>query len=369
MTYNSILDTFFGSNWLRYGLIPVYLVIVFLLHKRIFGGKKRKLLFATLYYGVPIVWFFIVGMANPTWWGYGKPEMITALRVENGKLYAQDYVLTAGGKMSKGSPYGRVHVIDAKTGERLLRFSVGHGKENSIIGIRGDTLAYASDDRVTFYSITDGRELLVWSAETLPKLYPELASGLHNFSAYKTRVDLHVSSMDGSKWMLNIMDKSITKEGEAPAYPPRTDRLFVEGGAICRYRDVSYSEEVIGLESKDGEGAREVICGENDSVLNNELIFLEGNIVALSLKDSCFVVKHYETIAKTRAIFTCVSLDGKRKLWEVRQSVLLPDDDGEEEFSMFAAIDEANGLFIISIDDELITLSLKDGKVMWREIP
>jgi hypothetical protein len=53
----------------------------------------------------------------------------------------------------------------------------------------------------------------------------------------------------------------------------------------------------------------------------------------------------------------------------VRQSLLRPGDDDDEALSISSGIDEANGIFFISMDDELIALSLKDGKVLWRQVP
>src|SRR5688572_21799168 len=152
MNYNSLLDGIFGNNWLAYGLLPVYLILVLAFHKRILSGKKKTLVKAVVYFAVPLLWLITVGSINPVYWGYGKPKGITALYVANGKLLVQDYVLTAGGKMSRGTPYSRIHVIDPVSGKGLLRFSAGEGK-GDIVGVRGDTLAYATAEEVQFFSV------------------------------------------------------------------------------------------------------------------------------------------------------------------------------------------------------------------------
>jgi hypothetical protein len=110
------------------------------------------------------------------------------------------------------------------------------------------------------------------------------------------------------------------------------------------------------------------LCGHNGIALNDR-IFLDGKIVALSLKDSCFVIMHYETITRLKSIFSCMSPDGRRKIWEVRQSVLRPSEDNTESLDISCCMDEADGIFFVAMKNELIALLLKDGNVLWREVP
>lgn len=372
MNYNAFLDGFFGNYWLCYGLLLVYVVLVFVFSKRLFGekDKKRKLLSGFMYYAVPILWVITVGMINPVFWGYGKPVGITSIYAHGGKLYVQDYLMMMSGRISHGNPYSRIHIIDAKTGERLRRFTVGEGRSGSIVGVHGDTLIYANSDNVQFYSVADGSTLLTWSAETLPKLFPQLTSGVHNFSANRTGNFLQVNGMDGNNWMLDILHNSISKSDILPppvSYDPGV--LFLDNGRIRKESSDGYSRDYIDLDAKSGNSNQQVLCNGKDSVLNKDLVFLGGKIVAFSLTDSCFVVQHYETVAQKRVIFTGVSMDGKQKLWEIRQHDLRPGDDEDDRTVFSANTDATNHLFCVSLKNELFAFGLKDGKLVWREVP
>ena len=371
MNYHSLLDGFFGNNWICYGLLLVYMVLIFVFHRRIAGPKekRRKVLLGFLYFAMPLLWLLTIGLVNPTWWGFGKPRGITALYVADGKLYVQDFLMTAGGKTSRGSPYSRIHVVDPATGEGLLRFSVGAGK-GDIIGVHGDTLAYATADEVQFFSVSTGELLYAWNAETLPQLFPELSPGLNQFSAYKTGNALRVNSMDGNYWVLDILDNTISPDGNSITERTPSGKMFVKDGAIYVDNRQDYPEQIIHLDYKNGSGQQEVLEGVGDSILNPSLTFLDGRIIALDLQRNCFVVMHYTTTARTQVIFTAVSLENYQQLWSIPQTQLRPEDaENEEQVEVPFATDEKNGALIVCFKTEVICLDLKDGAVKWRKIP
>lgn len=368
MNYNALLDGFFGNYWLCYGLLLVYMVLVFVFHKRL-RVKEKKLRKAILSFAVPLLWLITLGLINPVYWGYGSPKGITALYVAENKLFVQDYLTTAGGKMSRGVPYSRIHVIDPVSGEQQLRFGVGESK-GEIIGVHGDTLAYATAEEVQFFSVSSGQLLYAWNSETLPQLFPALESGLNQFSAYKTGNDLHVTSMDGNRWVLDIMHNSIAADGDNAAPGMPTGKLVLNDGAICVDNDPGYPEKLVYLDYKSGSGDQQVLYGRSGFVLNSKLTFLDGEIVAFSAVDSCFVVMHYTTIARTHVIFTAISWDGQRQLWSLAQTVLWPEDaDDDEQVAVLTVPDDQNGLLVLSFATEVIAVDMKDGSVKWRKIP
>ncbi len=368
MNYNYLLDSFFSSYWLCYGLLGLYIAVIVLLKTKLRPEQKKKLPndFVS-YYLIPTLWILIVTFLNPIVLGYGASRRISTLDARGGKLYVMDYLLTAGGKEMSGIQCYRMHIIDPQTGEKKLRFITK--RPGYLLFANNDTLAFAHPDDITFYASATGRELAVWSAKTLPKFFPELASGIHNFDMYNPSKGLEVSSLDGNKWVLNIRNGSITRFDRhyQEKYEP-TDSCYIENNAIRR-DDQRFGTTMIALEDVVGTEHKRAICGPHDSIINPRLLFLYGKIIALSVKDSCFIIQDYETTNQDRVTFTCMSLDGKRRLWEVVQNRLRPGDSKTEPANAASCIDTQNDLFIASIKNEVMAFRMADGKMLWRQVP
>jgi len=366
VTYNKFFDALFYSYWVGFGVLALYVAAMLLIRKRCYPNSDKLWPGALLYGLVPFLWIMTMGEVNPFALGYGKPYEITGITLKDGALFVKDYIMSSGSKATRGVRSYRMHVIDPETGQKKLRFLLGGG--GVIMSIKGDSLIFGYSDAVISFSATSGRIIREWTAKTLPGIFPELKSGVNDFSLEKERQEINLTSLDGNKWTLNFMTSVLVPYDGAEKEEKKTiNKITLDKYGIYMY-DGEHEKRVAALHDKPDGERQQVLWGHNDVGLNDE-VFLEGKIVALSLKDSCFIVQHYETIKMLKVIFTCMSLDGKRKIWEVRQSVLRPHEFNDESLKVNSCIDEQNGIFFATMKDEIIALSIKDGKVMWREVP
>jgi hypothetical protein len=105
---------------------------------------------------------------------------------------------------------------------------------------------------------------------------------------------------------------------------------------------------------------------DNDSVTNPNLKFLLGEFIALSEPQQCLVVLSYATTDKTGFLLTGVSLDGRQKLWELRQSALRPQDAATDALTYAWACDQAQGVLYFGMRDEVMAITMASGKQLWR---
>jgi hypothetical protein len=373
MTYNSFFDALFYSYWVGFGVLGLYLVVVYLVKKRIYGDAWTPWVNAIFQFLVPFLWIMTMGEVNPFAWGYGKPYEITNTKMLGGYLFVRDYVKSSGSKATFGSPSYRMHVIDPKTGEKKVRVLLGG--VGTIIGIKGDSLVLSYSNAVVFFSFKTGKELCEWTAKTLPQVFPQLSSGVGELSVDKETKQIALTSLDGNQWTLDILSRSLVRG--TPADTPDVsgpDMIRVDKHGLSVLRG-GHSYMLATLCAKDGSEHQQLLCGHIGDIINKDEIFLDGQIVAFSQKDTCFIVMHYETIKKLKMIFTCMSKGGKAKSWEVRESQLRPSRNSmsylssDEPLPFSCCTDHANDLLIITMDIEIIALRMRDGSIAWREVP
>ena len=368
MNYNFLLDTFFSYPWLDYGIIVVYLGIIVWFNSRLFPDGSSWIKKGIFIYILPIVWITTVSALNPALLGYGKAQGINRLVAADGKLFVIDYLRATGGKrLTKGSPCYRLHLVDPVSGHKIRRSSLYNVYSPGHVIIHSDTLALTQPSEVRFYSIASGEKINTWSVKTLPLLFKELAGGVVSPEPNYVENNVVVNGLDGNKWMLDIRGNSIMpyKKYKEDAYVP-TNKLYIKDGEL-RMDNKLYGTAVVQFGRVKGTDHKLILCGP-DSVLNRSTVFLKGDIIAVSAKDSCFVVRDYDNIKKNGVCFTCMSLDGKRKLWELRQSQLRPDDK-DADANDCSCIDEVNDVFVANIKNELFAVNMRDGKLLWRQVP
>lgn len=365
MSYNSFLDTYFSSYWFGFG-IPVALMILYIgLHKYIRKGKPYTFAERTIVIAVAAGIVMISGLVNPLYWGYGKPQAIDDIRFEKGKLLVMDHIMTMGSRYESGSPCSRVHVLDPLKGEKQLRFLVG--EQADLIGMHGDSITVSRYNDFGSYSATSGKCYAVYSRETLPKLFTELASGVNSIMWGDGRNIMEITAQDGRNW--NLYGKTgkleeVKSGTDRPKHIP-TNRLFIHEKEI-RIDDEHFGSEYLELKGEGENQHRLQLCNANDSVLNTDLVFLDGRPVAINMQDSSFVILHFETLKKERFILTCLTLDGKKKLWEIRQSQFNSTYNYPDYYEPRVDADEHSGLLCFSIDKEVFAVQLKTGKEVWR---
>ena len=285
----------------------------------------------------------------------------------NGKIYVTDFLLAGGGEASDPMQYSRIHILDEKTGNKILRFPAG--EEGDLRGIAGDSLIFWHYNTADIFSASTGKSISKWSNKTLPKIFPELSSGIENTMIGDQGKLLEITTMDGNHWNLSLATGKLWPEKsnqQRLKYIPSHQiylhnddqieiddqpggRTLLELDGICQNQDIEYLTDV------------------NDTVVNKNLKFLRGKFIALDQQKKCFVVLSYETTQKLRFILTGISLDGKDKLWELRQSSLRPDDDMKYPISVSWNSDTKTDTLFFAMQDEVIAVQMMTGTILWRQ--
>ena len=92
-----------------------------------------------------------------------------------------------------------------------------------------------------------------------------------------------------------------------------------------------------------------------------------GKFIAVSEKENCFVILSYETTKKTGLILSCFTLNGKEKLWELRNDLLRVEDDPEDPLTTESVMDDNSEKLFFAMKDEIICLDIKTGDIIWRQ--
>ncbi len=364
MSYNSFLDTYFSSWWFGLGVPLVFMLILIVFSKQIYRRKDYTFGMRTINIAVPFVFAITSALINPMYLGYGHPAAIDEIRMINGRLIVMDHILTLGTRGADPDAYMRVHVLNAENGSKIIRFPAGNGAR--LIGIHGDSLSVARFNDVAYFSVTNGKQYVVYNTETLPKLFPELSTGVDNFMWCDDRNIMEMSSNDGKKWdLFTATGKLITEDAKRAKSKIATYNIYIESREIRREEETG--DKVIVQLSGKGENQNQMyVTNREDSILNENLIFLVGLPVGIDIKDSCFFILHYETLKKERFILSCVTLDGKKVVWEIKQTQFNADYTYPEVYAPHVGVDETSGKVFFSIDKEIFAVNIKDGKLLWR---
>jgi hypothetical protein len=294
--------------------------------------------------------------------------VIDEIHLEKGKLFVLDYTLSAGGRNSDPMACERLHILDPVNGEKKLRFRVGD--QGRFVGVHGDSVCVARYNDVGYFSVTNGNLFSVYSRETLPGLFKELSSGVDNYMWGDGRNIMEINALDGTNWNLYTKTGTIysadkkPKTDSRPPYVP-TYKLSIHEREI-RIDDGPGANVYLELDGVNENQHKLFIKNEHDSILNEDLFFLDGYPFGINLKDSCFYVLHFETLKKEKFLISCISLDGKRKLWEIKQSDFVADYKFPDPIVPCVEADAENGKIYFNIGTEIFAVTMKDGKLLWR---
>lgn len=366
MSYNTLLDTWFSVPLLSYGIPAALFVAVLLFRDRLYAKKPFAFLRGAAFMAIPVFLIFLKALINPVCFGFGHPDGITGVHVLNGNVYVVDYVLTMNTRTVAGETYDRVHILDEATGEKKIRFRVGF--DGRVIGLHGDSLAISRYSEVGYYSIRDGHSFATYNELTLPGFYPELSAGVDNFSWADGRNVMRISSRDAKTWLLFTQTRQIipSKENGVIYDDAPTNKLYIHQHNIRRDSEHG-GRDVIKLFYTSENQHKMFATNDDDSLLNKDLFFIDATPIAINRRDSSFVVLSYETTDDQKFILTCISFDGQHQLWQTKQTDLNPTYLFKAPHEVATGADEENEKLFVAIYKEIISLNMKDGKVLWRK--
>lgn len=365
MSYNSFLDSYFSELWFFLG-IPLILMVVYLiirqtkLIKRAYTFGERLIVT-----GICFVLMMTGALINPMYWGYGNPRAIDDIRLLNGKLCVLDHINSLGGRYSAGDPYSRIHVVNPADGSKILRFPVGVSAD--LVGIHGDSICVSRYNDVAYYSQQNGKSLIVYSRETLPGIFPELSSGVNQIMWADGRNVMEITAQNATKWNLyTVSGKLVPAEKNGVIqYPDQNGNVWIHEREIRKTNEESTST-LIELKAAGASPELLSVYDGNDSLLSSQLTFLSGKPIAADLKNNCFFILHFESLKQEKCIISCVSIDGKKLIWELHQSQFNSEYNYPEVYKPQTCFDEARGVLYFSIANEIFAVDGKDGKLIWR---
>jgi hypothetical protein len=369
MSYNSTLDTFFSYWSLNAAALILFMLISFFLKSKYLEKDTGKTWFNILFAGIVIFWMLTYFLINPVFLGYGQPKGIDGVVSANGKVYVTDYLVSGGSKVSGPSKYSRIHVLDAGTGSKILRFPAGgHG---TLYGVKGDELIFFHDNRIKIFSASNGKLIAKWDSKSLPEVFPELSSGIDSIllSSDSAGKMLKLTTMSGDHYNLSLQTAALRADNtDKPAdkYIP-TKKILLENDDRIKIDDQPGGTTLLQLQGMGANQELRYLKNSRSAVGNNNLKFLMGTFIGLSVHRNCFVVLSFESAKKTGFIISGISLDGQNKLWELKQNHLRPGDNRKQPLSTSWTVDNNSGVLFFAMKDEVIAIEILTGNILWRQ--
>ena len=75
----------------------------------------------------------------------------------------------------------------------------------------------------------------------------------------------------------------------------------------------------------------------------------------------------FETTKRIKFVLSGVSLDGKTRLWQLKQRDLRPNDRQEYPLSTASTLDNKTNNLFFAMQDEVIALEISTGRIIWRQ--
>ena len=217
------------------------------------------------------------------------------------------------------------------------------------------------------------------------KLYtPEFSTGIQHVDWNENGSLMYIVTIDAKNWTLNTTTSIVNPASSS--HPKNStiierlvgkkeftnkhtiEKLYIYDNQLCFDGAHSYPHSYYNVElRRTGDFYQSKLYSRNTDQLLNDYEFIGGKIVAVYPKDSFFVISHYETTKKEKLILSCISLDGKRKLWSLSQSDMKPSAtiNLQKIAEPIFEYDSNSGTFFMIIKTFLYSINIKDGKVLW----
>lgn len=331
----------FYPYWSLAILLGAAFLSLFLSSKSKFFGKFFVKLASFLIIILLAVLIFI-NLLNPLFFGYGYVEQTKQIYLADNILVGIDYLIFGGNDGGLGTESYRIHGINLDNGTKIYRRLVG--EKFQFQGLNKGIIWVMQDKNLIGYNLITANPQIIINAQILEQKFPIFSQGIANFELNQEDFTLLVKTKDGFEYFLQpltmtIVDKSPSPVQVVSTYPDLQD--FALNNQIRKQ------------------------LTRFDQIINQNLFFIEGEIINIDSFSQKLIVKSYETTDKKDFILSVLSFEGKL-LWQLRRNNLIPKDffyQGNEDLTQ--AVFYANNL-ILAIGGTIVSVNAEDGKIYWQ---
>ena len=140
--------------------------------------------------------------------------------------------------------------------------------------------------------------------------------------------------------------------------------MYVDESQIKR-DDQRWGIAVLELKGENGNQYEEFITGANDSILNRSRTFLSGEVIAITT-DTNVIVLSYETLEHKSFLLTCLTLDGKKVVWEMHQSQYNAEFEFSDYMKPQTGYSPTLNQLTFWIAGEVNCVDADSGKLLWK---
>lgn len=288
------------------------------------------------------------------------------------KLFIGETTITLFEKYERGNENGdetvcRIHVLKKATGERISRFYVGH--KGSILGQRGDTMAYMYNDDVILFDCKNQTIIKEINKDDLPVKFDELKDGIESIATnqnYSTPVEpiVIITGKNGKTYYLDPFSKQHKLSLKKEFIPLK--KLTIKNYTIELPKTV-YSGNTILTTRSTGDQFNEKIevttFGKKYISWIDTNSYLDPFFLALDTTHRYFTFGYYQTTDRNEFILVTRNFDGKLK-WSKKSQELYTKDRYNKHAS---TVCETEGKTMYLNDGGyMLAINSESGKIIWK---
>jgi len=262
----------------------------------------------------------------------------------------------------------RMYVLDLKTGERTFRSNI----ENPSLLCMTDSSVFFYDygGKAVEYSLLDFSVIDEVGIESGFEEYPELKTGIASMNSSSRSAEfinegwLTISANDGHHYCYNLLTEELLER----EYAPGNDGWgYTMSDYSLSYRDpLDQRDWSFSFETKTGDIEQLVFHAKDYSKTEYSGEFLDPEFVAYNPAQRLFVVKHYETLERKKAIFSAISYELK-PVWKLEQNQIIEKDNFTENPEPGISFCYKTNL-IVTFGGAAACLNILTGEVIWKAV-
>ncbi len=288
--------------------------------------------------------------------GTGHVSAFKYIRVDDATplICLAEECLTYEGENDTEANYHRLFILNAGNGGRVFREVIRdsftlHNQQEAV-------LFYKQGNGFRLRDMKEARIKATSDHQTLPALFPELSSGIHEFEYAPSNNCISVRAKNGKQYWIEPFNQKIYDQEPVPKSKPYRD-----GDAIVVKETAQGPKVLIRLAGERENDRIKRLLSNSYQFLNHELSFLDGRCLQVFANLNRFVVLHYDDTDNKDFILSCASFEAEL-CWRLKQDVLGIDKSSTLDLS--AAYKDQ---LIITVGGFVCAIAMANGSVVWKK--